>query len=38
MIAVFYGDFVYKFKRIVEKPNFSDQLKEQSNIRKKSVI
>ena len=22
---VFYGDYVYKFKRIVEKPNFSDQ-------------
>ena len=23
----FYGDLVYKFKRIVGKPNFSDQLK-----------
>ena len=22
---IFYGDLVYKFKRIVEKPNFSDQ-------------
>ena len=22
---VFYGDLVYKFKRIVRKPNFSDQ-------------
>ena len=24
---IFYGDFVYKFKRIVGKPNFSDQFK-----------
>ena len=24
---IFYGDLVYKFKRIVGKPNFSDQLK-----------
>ena len=24
---IFYGDIVYKFKRIVEKPNFSDQFK-----------
>ena len=24
---IFYGDLVYKFKRIVEKPNFSDQFK-----------
>ena len=24
---VFYGDLVYKFKQIVGKPNFSDQLK-----------
>ena len=24
---VFYGDLVYKFKRIVGKPNFSDQFK-----------
>ena len=23
--SVFYGDLVYKFKRIVEKPNFSDR-------------
>ena len=25
--AIFYGDLVYKFKRIVGTPNFSDQLK-----------
>ena len=24
---IFYGDLVYKFKRIVGKPNFSDQFK-----------
>ena len=24
---IFYGDLVYKFKRIIGKPNFSDQLK-----------
>ena len=24
---IFYGDLVYKFKRIVEKPNFGDQFK-----------
>ena len=24
---IFYGDFVYKFKRIVGKPKFSDQFK-----------
>ena len=24
---IFYGDLVYKFKRIVAKPNFCDQLK-----------
>ena len=24
---IFYGDLVYKFKRIVRKPNFSDQFK-----------
>ena len=24
---LFYGDLVYKFKRIVGKPNFSDQFK-----------
>ena len=24
---IFYGDFVYKFKRIVGKPNFSNQFK-----------
>ena len=27
---IFYGDLVYKFKRIVGKPNFSDQLKNQT--------
>ena len=26
-IPKFYGDLVYKFKRIVGKPNFSDQFK-----------
>ena len=32
---VFYGDLVYKFKRIVGKPNFSDQFKKivKRNIR-----
>ena len=25
--TIFYGDLVSKFKRIVKKPNFSDQLK-----------
>ena len=25
--TIFYGNLVYKFKRIVEKPNFSDQFK-----------
>ena len=24
---IYYGDLAYKFKRIVEKPNFSDQFK-----------
>ena len=24
---IFYGDLVYKFKRIIRKPNFSDQFK-----------
>ena len=24
---IFYGDLVYKFKRVVGKPNFSDQFK-----------
>ena len=24
---IFYGDLVYKFKRIVRKPNFSDRFK-----------
>ena len=28
------GDLVYKFKRIVEKPNFSDQFKKKSNVIK----
>ena len=27
IIPIFYGDLVYKFKRIVGKPNFSDQFK-----------
>ena len=31
---VFYGDSVYKFKRIVGKPNFSDQLKTLLNVMK----
>ena len=31
---VFYGDLVYKFKRIVGKPNFSDQFKMLSNVIK----
>ena len=26
-VPIFYGDLVYKFKRIVGKPNFSDQFK-----------
>ena len=40
---IFYGDLVYKFKRIVGKPNFSDKfkktivkryiLKQKSNVR-----
>ena len=25
--SIFYGDLVYKFKRIARKPNFSDQFK-----------
>ena len=29
---IFYGDLVYKFKRIVGKPNFSDQFKEIVNV------
>ena len=29
---IFYGDLVYKFKRIVEKPSFSDQFKNISNV------
>ena len=31
---IFYGDLVYKFKRVVGKPNFSDKLK---NIIKRSI-
>ena len=31
---IFYGDLVYKFKRIVGKPNFSDQFK---NIVKRHI-
>ena len=26
-LYIYYGDLVYKFKRIVRKPNFSDQIK-----------
>ena len=33
-----YGDLVYKFKRIVGKPNFSDQFKKDSNTLYKSWI
>ena len=35
--TLFYGDLVYKFKRIVQKPNFSDQFKSKklSNVIKK---
>ena len=29
---IFYGDLVYKFKRIVGKPNFSDQFKKIVNV------
>ena len=29
---IFYGDLVYKFKRYVGKPNFSDQFKKIVNI------
>ena len=36
---IFYGDLVHKFKRIVGKPNVSDQLKKKlSYIIKKSWI
>ena len=31
-VPIFYGDLVYKFKRIVGKPNFSDQLKRLSSV------
>ena len=27
LIPIFYGDLVYKFKRILKKPNFSDKFK-----------
>ena len=30
--SFFYGDLIYKFKRIVEKPNLSDQFKRLSNV------
>ena len=33
--SVFYGDSVYKFKRTVGKPNFSDQLKKIIKLFKK---
>ena len=29
---IFYGDLVYKFKRIVGKPNYSDQFKKIINV------
>ena len=32
--TVFYGDLVYKFKIIVGKPSFSDELKKTINIIK----
>ena len=31
---MFYGDLVYKFKRIVGKPNFSDQFKDSKTLCK----
>ena len=31
---IFYGDLVYKFKRIVGKPNFSDQFKDSKMLYK----
>ena len=34
---MFYGDLVYKFKRMVGKPNFSDQFKRVSNVIKKKL-
>ena len=35
---IFYCELVYKFKRVVGKPNFSDQLKILSNVIKKVDI
>ena len=35
---IFYGDLVYKLKRIVGKPKLSDQFKRLSNVIKKSWI
>ena len=35
---IFYGDLVYKFKRIVGKPNFSDQFKKNSKTLYKGWI
>ena len=35
---IFYGDLVYKFKRIVGKPNFSDQFKKDSKTLYKNWI
>ena len=35
---IIYGDLVYKFKRIVGKPNFSDQLKKDSETLYKGWI
>ena len=36
-IGVFYGDLVYKFKRIVWNPNYSDQFKNSTKRYKKKV-
>ena len=35
---IFYGDLIYKFKRIVGKPNFSDQFQKIIKRYKKSWI
>ena len=35
---IFYGDLVYKFKRIVGKPNFSDQFKKDYQVLCKGWI
>ena len=33
--SIFYGDFVYQFKQIVGKPNFSDQFKKIVKLNKR---